>query len=132
MQMTLEQQLAALEIIRCEMQALGWARAEDLTVIGTITVEGYDRRHDGYAYVSWGTERESNFGLYGDFQSEGRNVLSPIVTLVRKAATAEEIRSNVKRFVEAADQAIGASYSVSLFRKWGKNPLLERRSLAAG
>ncbi len=65
-----------------------------------------------FAYVS---ESDSfNFLLSGDYQSQGRNILSTSGELIRIFTTRDGIKQQAEQFSENVDAVVAASYAVRL------------------
>lgn len=118
---------AALQAIRELAASRGWTLSGFYCEVARKTYEGYNHAHEAHVYVAPWTGAD-NFMLCGTYLSEGRNVLEPICALIPKAASKADMLRIAGAFLDQADVLIGESYSVALFRKYGRNPQLSRKA----
>ena len=59
--------------------------------------------------------------LNGDYQSEGRNVLSTSQLVFSNDITAQELEETVPRFLHAVEKTIGQTYAARLARSGGSS-----------
>ena len=97
-----------LQAVQQELRQLGWLPIEGGTAIGEkayVTAVGIKVAH---AYLSWSADEDPNQTLYGDYWSEGRNIMPWV--LIPKAASAETVARLVRDFARGADKAVSESY----------------------
>lgn len=120
--MKLEQTVvAALETIRSVAVKHGWTRHDYLASIGVKEFEGYNHGHEVSASVHpWNGER--HFILQCSFDSPGSSLVQ---CLIPKESTEAYIKAKAHQFFAETEAMVQETYSIRLFRKYGKNPDLK-------
>lgn len=113
--------VAALETIRSVAESHGWTRHGYLASIGIKAFEGYNHSHEVSASVTpWSGER--HFILQCHFDSPGSSLVQ---CLIAKDSTQDEIKAKARQFFIDTEAMVLETYSIRLFRKYGKNPDLK-------
>jgi hypothetical protein len=105
-----------IAIVQQALVPLGWTPLTGHTAEATKTYETAVGPKEANLYISRGDEY--NRTLYGDYQSEGRNVLA-CGTLIPVDASAEFVAALAAKWAAQAEADVDQSYARSLFLKWG-------------
>ena len=95
-----------------ELVALGWT-ASGYTAIASKTYRTAVGPKEAHVYLAGENTDWDNCWLAGDYQSEGRNILSRGLLIPKNADTAT-VRDLIRRFAADADLLVSQSYAARL------------------
>lgn len=101
------------ERVRAALVARGWT-ASPWTAVAYRDYETAVGPKRAHAYVVDYSLTTGRMVLQGEYWSEGRNVLEPILRLIAVPADDAALDAEVVRFLDEADAHIRASYAVRL------------------
>ena len=102
------------DALRALLQVHGWELVEGGTALATKIYATAVGPKEGQAYLSRSAEDDPNETLYGQYYSEGRNVMPGV--LIPKSADAATLKRLVAQFAGEADAAVAGSYAARLNR----------------
>ena len=116
---TADKKLSFLFIITHKLASLGWILSDGVnenviaskswqTATGVKVAHAYFSGSDGF-----------NFGLHGDYTSQGNNVLSTSGVLIPQEASSMECAALVEMFAANVDRHVDASYARKLYLNYG-------------
>ncbi|TXG96143.1 MAG: hypothetical protein E6R08_10240 [Nevskiaceae bacterium] len=103
------------QIVISALQSLGW-QVSDGAAIAVKTFETAVGPKQAIAYLSPARPGAYHRSLFGDYQSEGRNILAPHGELIAIDAGPADAERIARRFAAEVDAVVADSYAVRLLR----------------